>query len=68
MADVHRRHPAFIVSCVFGAVGVLLFAAAAVGDVDALYFAGIVAGGLSLCAALYWRSLLIADWGQRRRR
>ena len=67
MADLHRRHPAFVISCIFGALGLALFVAAAAADVDALYFAGIVAGALSLCAALYWRSLLVADWGERKR-
>lgn len=68
MPDLHRRHPAFILSCVCGAVGVLLFLVAVAGDVEGLYFAGIVAGALSLGCALYWRSLLVSDWAERKRR
>jgi hypothetical protein len=68
VTDLHHRHPAFIASCVCGAVGVLMILAAALGDVDSLYFAGIVAGAASLGAALYWRSLLVSDWAERKRR
>jgi hypothetical protein len=66
--DLHHRHPAFIVSCICGVVGVVLFVAAVAGDVDGLYFAGIGAGAVSLGAALYWRSLIVADWAYRKRR
>jgi hypothetical protein len=68
MPDLHHRHPAFVLSCVFGVVGVLLVVAALAFDADALYFAAIGAGALSLGAALYWRSLLVADWAARKPR
>lgn len=67
MPDLHHRHPAFVLSCIFGMLGLVLFVAAAAASVNGLYFAGIGAGALSLCAALYWRSVLVADWAERKR-
>ena len=63
--DETRRHPAFLLSCVLGAVGLALIVAGAVTGVDGLFLAGAASGALSLGAALYWRSDLIAAWGKQ---
>lgn len=68
MNDLHRRHPAFLLSCAFGALGVAILLAAVVTGAEALYFAVMVAGAISLACALYWRSLLVADWSERKPR
>ena len=68
MPDLHHRHPAFVLSCIFGALGVVLLIAAVAFSSDALYFATMGAGVLSLGSALYWRSLLVANWGERKPR
>jgi hypothetical protein len=68
MPDLHHRHPAFVLACVFGAFGVVLLIAAAAFDSDALYFATMGAGVLSLGSALYWRSLLVSNWAERKPR
>ena len=60
--DEPRRHPAFLASCVLGAIGLVLIVAGVVLGVDGLFLAGAAAGALSLGAALYWRSELIAAW------
>lgn len=68
MSDLHHRHPAFLLSCAFGVFGVVLLLAAVVASVDALYFAAMAVGAISLGCALYWRSLLVADWAERKPR
>lgn len=61
------RPPAFTVSLAFGILGVVLLLAGWATSGDALFLSGIVAGCLSLAAALYWRSQLVADWRRRKR-
>ncbi|MDQ1374320.1 MAG: hypothetical protein QOJ09_1658 [Actinomycetota bacterium] len=68
MPDLHHRHPAFVLSCAFGALGVVLLLAGLVASANALYFAAIAIGSVSLACALYWRSLLVADWAERKPR
>ena len=68
MDDLHHRHPAFLLSCAFGALGVVVLLAAVVTGTDGLYFAVMVAGAVSLACALYWRSLLVSDWSERKPR
>ena len=68
MDDLHRRHPAFLLSCAFGALGIAILLAAVVTSVEALYFAVMIAGSISLACALYWRSLLVADWSEHKPR
>lgn len=65
--DQPRRHPAFIASCVLGAIGFALIAAGALTGADALFLAGAAAGAVSLAAALYWRSELISAWHEQKR-
>jgi hypothetical protein len=64
MNDLHHRHPAFVLSCLFGALGIAILLAALATGVDGLYFAVMIAGSISLGCALYWRSLLVADWSE----
>lgn len=68
MDDLHRRHPAFLLSCAFGALGVVLLLVAVATSVEGLYVAVIGAGAVSLACALYWRSLLVSDWSERKPR
>jgi hypothetical protein len=68
MDDLHHRHPAFLLSCAFGALGVGIFIVALITGAEAVYVAAIAAGALSLGAALYWRSLLVSDWASRKPR
>lgn len=56
-----------VLSCVAGLVGFVLLVAGRVADSTALSVAGVVAGSGSLCAALYWRSLLISAYAAQRR-
>jgi hypothetical protein len=68
LPDLHHRHPAFLLSVVFGVFGVVLLLAAIATRVEGLYLAVMAAGSVSLLCALYWRSLLVADWASRRPR
>jgi hypothetical protein len=55
-------HPAFLASCAFGALGVLLLLLGAVTGIHGLLYAGVGAGAASLVAALAWRSDLVTAW------
>jgi hypothetical protein len=68
MDDLHHRHPAFLLSCAIGAVGVGLVLVAGITGLGAIFVAALLAGSLSLGAALYWRSLLETDWASRKPR
>lgn len=57
----------FVLSCVLGAVGLVLLLAGVAADSSTLSVAGVVLGTMSLGAALYWRSLLISAWNEQRR-
>ena len=59
--------PALVLSCAFGALGVVLLLLGAVVSSDAVFVAGVAAGALSLGAALYWRSELVSAWAARKR-
>lgn len=61
------RPPAFRASLAFGVVGVVLFLGGWVASSDAMFLSGMVAGLLSLVAALWWRSQLVAAWRARTR-
>ncbi len=58
---------AFTLSCLFGAIGLVVLVAGLVTSSDAVAVAGMVAGALSLAAALYWRSELVRAWAERKR-
>ncbi|MDQ3573855.1 MAG: hypothetical protein M3378_09985 [Actinomycetota bacterium] len=68
MSEPQRTPTALVLSVALGATGVLLFLVGALIGGDAVFVAGAAAGGLSLGAALYWRSELISAWKQDRRR
>lgn len=55
-----------VLSCMAGAVGLVLLVAGAVSSTTSLSVAGVVAGSASLGAALYWRSLLISSWAAQK--
>ena len=54
--------PAFVVSCVLGAVGLLLIVAGLIVGGEVIFVVGAAAGAASLVAALYWRGELITAW------
>lgn len=56
-----------VLSCGAGVLGFVLLVAGAVAGNSGLSVAGVAAGSASLCAALYWRSLLISAWAAKRR-
>ncbi|MEO7836351.1 MAG: hypothetical protein ABIS21_01765 [Acidimicrobiales bacterium] len=56
-----------VLSCVFGALGVVLIIVGLAASVDAVALAGVGAGVLSLSAALFWRSELVSSWAAAKR-
>lgn len=56
-----------VLSCIAGAAGTVLLVAGAATANTAMSIGGVVAGSLSLGAALYWRSLLISSWAAQKR-
>ena len=54
-----------LVSAGCGAVGVVLLLLGAVFDSNPLFFAGLIAGCVSLVVALTWRSELITSWREQ---
>jgi len=56
-----------LASAASGAAGGALLLIGWLADLDALWLAGVLAGAVSLCIALYWRSQLIAAWRRRPR-
>jgi hypothetical protein len=68
VSESGRTPPALALSAALGGLGVLLFFVGAALRSNALFIAGVTAGALSLAAALYWRSELIREWRQDRRR
>lgn len=62
-----RTPPALVASAVFGVIGGLVLLAGLVSGQEALAVAGAAGGGLSLGAALLWRSQLIESWHAEQR-
>jgi hypothetical protein len=54
--------PALVASCVLGVVGAVVLVAGLLLDVVAVALVGVALAGLSLGAALVWRSQLIEAW------
>lgn len=52
-------------SLAFGVAGLVLLAVGFLAGSDPVLIGGTSAGALSLVAALWWRSQLIASWRQR---
>jgi hypothetical protein len=55
-------HPAFKISCAFGAIGVLLMFVGLIVGGSAVFDVGVFVGFASLIAALAWRADLVASW------
>jgi hypothetical protein len=55
-------HPAFWVSCILGALGLLLILIGLVVGGAAVFDVGVFAGFASLVSALAWRADLVAAW------
>lgn len=61
-----HNQPAFILSCAFGAVGVVLILVGALIDNNPVLYVGVFAGFLSLVSALAWRAELVSSWARRK--
>lgn len=55
-------HPGFLLSCGFGAVGLLLLVTGLIVGGKVIFVVGVLFGALSLLAALAWRSDLVSAW------
>ena len=64
---IGNRPATFVVSVVFGVVGVVLILLGAVLGSNGVFEAGFGAGVISLIAALMWRAELVTAWRSRRR-
>ena len=64
MPSAPRRHsaPAFLTSCVFGAIGAVLLFTGLFSGSEPLVLLATALGGSSLVAALVWRGQLISRW------
>jgi hypothetical protein len=59
---IPSTHPGFLLSCAFGALGLLVLVVGLVIASQALDVAGTFLGALSLFAALAWRADLVSAW------
>ncbi len=55
-------HPGFLLSCAFGALGLLLILIGLVIGGQVIFVVGTFLGALSLIAAMAWRADLISAW------
>jgi hypothetical protein len=55
-------HPGFVLSCAFGALGLLLILIGLVIGGQVIFVVGTFLGALSLIAAMAWRADLISAW------
>jgi hypothetical protein len=55
-------HPGFLLSCAFGALGMLLILIGLVIGGQVIFVVGTFLGALSLIAAMAWRADLISAW------
>jgi hypothetical protein len=56
-------HPGFLLSCGFGAVGlVVIVVGLLAGATNLVFEIGLLFGSLSLLAALAWRADLVSSW------
>lgn len=61
-ASPSRSAPAFVTSCVFGALGALFLLGGLLAGREPLVLVATAFGSLSLVAALVWRGQLIQKW------
>jgi hypothetical protein len=59
---VPMSHPGFLLSCGFGALGLLLIVVGLIIGGQVIFVVGTFLGALSLIAALAWRADLISAW------
>lgn len=59
---IPRTHPGFQLSVAFGALGLLLIVVGLIVGGEVVFVVGTFLGGLSLIAALAWRSDLVSTW------
>jgi hypothetical protein len=59
---VAMSHPGFLLSCAFGALGLLLILIGLVIGGQVIFVVGTFLGALSLIAAMAWRADLISAW------
>lgn len=64
---IPRSHPGFIVSCVFGVIGLLLIITGVIIGGQNIFVAGTICGAFSLLAALAWRADLVSTWKRNHR-
>jgi hypothetical protein len=55
-------HPGFLLSCAFGALGMLMILIGLVIGGQVIFEVGTFLGALSLIAAMAWRADLISAW------
>jgi hypothetical protein len=55
-------HPGFLLSCAFGALGLLLIIIGLIIGGQVIFVVGTFLGALSLLAALAWRADLVSAW------
>ena len=61
-SEAEPRPVPMLLSAACGAIGVVFLLLGALLSSNPLFFAGLIAGTLSLAFALYWRSELITAW------
>ncbi len=60
---VPMTHPGFLLSCAFGAIGLLIIIVGLIAGAGQIVFViGTFVGFLSLIAALAWRADLVSAW------
>jgi hypothetical protein len=59
---IPRSHPGFLLSCGFGALGLLLIIVGLIIGGTLIFEVGTFLGFLSLIAALAWRADLVSAW------
>ena len=67
MSDRNRRPPAFVVSCIFGAIGLVLLIIGFLTESEPVLISAAASAALSLISALVWRSQLVDAWHSQRR-
>ena len=59
---IPMTHPGFLLSCAFGALGLLLIITGLIIGGQDIFVVGTFLGALSLLAALAWRADLVSAW------